>query len=69
MALTTTPRLAEAPGNVLVTKEDTALPGDSVANVSRVITVDKMFLTERVSQVTDRIMVAVEDGLRIVLAL
>ncbi|MCA1728667.1 MAG: type II toxin-antitoxin system PemK/MazF family toxin [Actinobacteria bacterium] len=67
--LTTNLRLAEAPGNVLVTKEDTALPRDAVANVSQVITLDKTFLTERVSQVNERIMRLVEDGIRTVLAL
>jgi mRNA interferase MazF len=69
VVLTTNLRLADAPGNVLVTKEDTALPRDSVANVSQVITLDKSFLTERVSQVSDRIMMVVEDGLRTVLVL
>lgn len=69
VVLTTNLRLAEAPGNVLVTKEDTTLPRDSVANVSQVITFDKTFLTERVSHVSDRIMMSVEDGLRTVLAL
>ncbi len=69
VVLTTNLRLAEAPGNVLVTKEDTALPRDSVANVSQVITLDKTFLTEQVSRVSDRIMMLVEDGLRTVLAL
>lgn len=69
VVLTTNLRLAEAPGNVLVTKEDTALPKDSVANVSQIITLDKTFLRERVSRVSDRIMAPVEDGLRMVLAL
>lgn len=69
VVLTTNLRLAEAPGNVLVTKGDTALPRDSVANVSQVITLDKTFLTERVSQVNDRIVTLVEDGIRTALAL
>jgi mRNA interferase MazF len=34
VVLTTNLRLAEAPGNVPFSKEDTALPADSVANVS-----------------------------------
>ena len=62
-------RLAQAPGNVPVSKEDTALPADSVANVSQIITLDKTFFTERVSRVSDRIMMSVEDGIRTVLAL
>lgn len=69
VVLTTNLRLAEVPGNVLVAKEDTVLPGDSVANVSQIITLDKTFLTERVSRVSDRIMMLVEDGIRSVLAL
>jgi mRNA interferase MazF len=40
-----------------------------VANVSQIITLDKTFLTERVSRVSDRIMMSVEDGIRMVLAL
>jgi mRNA interferase MazF len=69
VVLTTNLRLAEAPGNVAVSKEDTSLPGDSVANVSQIITLDKTFLKDRVSRVSDRIMMLVEDGIRTVLAL
>ena len=69
VVLTTNLRLAEAPGNVAVSKEDTALPTDSVANVSQIVTLDKTFLTERVSRVSDRIMMSVEDGVRTVLTL
>jgi mRNA interferase MazF len=69
VVLTTNLRLAQAPGSVPFSKEDTALPADSVANVSQIITLDKTFLTERKSQVSDRIMMSVEDGIRMVLAL
>ncbi|MGI8859072.1 MAG: type II toxin-antitoxin system PemK/MazF family toxin [Rubrobacteraceae bacterium] len=69
VVLTTNLRLAGAPGNVLVSAEDAALPKDSVANVSQIITVDKTFLTEQVSRVSDRIMMSVEDGIRTALAL
>ncbi len=69
VVLTTNLRLAAAPGNVPVRTEDTELPKDSVVNVSQVITVDKAFLTERVSRVSDRVMLMVEDGIRMVLAL
>ena len=69
VVLTTNLRLAEAPGNVPVSKEDTSLPRDLVANVSQVITLDKVFLKERVSRVSDRIMMSIEDGIRTVLDL
>ncbi len=67
--LTTNLRLAEAPGNILVTTGETGLPQDSVVNISQVITVDKSFLMEQVSQVSDRVMLLVDEGLRLVLAL
>ncbi len=67
--LTTNLRLADAPGNILVTTDETGLPQDSVVNVSQVITVDKSFLTELVSQVSARVMLLVDEGLRLVLAL
>lgn len=69
VVLTTSLRLAEAPGNVLLSAEDATLPRDSVANVSQIITVDRTSLTERVSKVSDRIMMSVEDGVRTALAL
>ena len=53
VVLTTNPHLAEAPGNVPVSKDDTMLPRDSVAQVSQVITIDKVSLTDRVSRVSD----------------
>jgi mRNA interferase MazF len=67
--LTSNLRLAEAPGNVLLTADQTSLPQDSVVNVSQIITLDKSFLAEQVSCVSDRLMLVVEDGLRLVLAL
>ena len=69
VVLTTNLRLAAAPGNVLVAADDTKLPKDSVVNISQLITIDKSFLTERVSHVDDYIMLLVEDGLRTVLVL
>jgi mRNA interferase MazF len=69
VAITSNLRLAEAPGNVLLQATETGLPKDSVANVSQVLTVDKSFLSERVNRVSDRILLQVEEGLRLVLML
>jgi mRNA interferase MazF len=69
VVLTTNLRLAAAPGNVLITADESKLPKDSVVNVSQIVTIDRSFLTERVSQVDDRILLLVEDGVRTVLAL
>jgi len=69
VALTSNLRLQAAPGNVLLSRRSTKLPRDSVANVSQVITLDKSFLTERVSALSAATMEAVGDGLRLVLDL
>jgi mRNA interferase MazF len=61
--------LAEAPGNVLLSKKDTNLPKKSVANVSQLITVDKSFLTEKVGNVSSHKLREVEAGIRLVLSL
>ena len=50
--LTTNLVWADAPGNVLLTANVTALPKDSVANVSQVIAIDKRDLEERVGKIT-----------------
>lgn len=44
IVLTSNVRAASAAGNVLLTKKDTGLDRDSVANVSQLATVDRAFL-------------------------
>jgi len=61
--------LAKAPGNVLITARASRLPGDSVVNVSQVITIDKSLLTEFVSTLPNKKMEKIEEGLRLVLSL
>jgi mRNA interferase MazF len=62
-------RLAEAPGNVFVSAETSGLTRDSVVNVSQLITIDRMFLTEISGKLPDRVMSEVVSGLRLVLDL
>jgi mRNA interferase MazF len=50
--LTSTLRWAEAPGNVLLQKQSTGLPKDSVANVSQIITLDRSWLTDRTGKLS-----------------
>ena len=69
VVLTTNLHRAEAPGNVLLSREETSLPRDSVANVSQVVTTDRGFLTERVSALSARLLAEVDYGLRLVLDL
>jgi mRNA interferase MazF len=50
--LTSNLRWADAPGNVLLRARSTGLTKDSVANLSQVIAIDKILLSERVGRVS-----------------
>ncbi len=67
--ITSNTQLAEAPGNVLLPREATGLPKDSVANVSQIFTVDKPFLVERVGTLPEHLQEEVDEGLRSILYL
>lgn len=61
--------LAEAPGNVRLSKSESGLPKPSVVNVSQVLTIDRSLLTERVRSLASPAMQKVNEGLRLVLGL
>lgn len=60
-------RLAEAPGNVLLTAKATGLPKDSVANVSQLATLDRGDLVRRAGKVPRARLIAVLHGVDVVL--
>jgi mRNA interferase MazF len=68
-AITSNTRLAAAPGNVHLTRRQSRLSRESVVNVSQLLTLDKSFLTDRISRLPAASMSALEEGLRLVLAL
>lgn len=67
--ITSNLHLADAPGNVRLPARGTGLAKASVVNVSQIITVDKAFLTERIGRLNPRQLAAIDDGLRLVLAI
>ena len=67
VAVTSNLALADAPGNVLMPKDATGLPRDSVANVSQVITLDRNFLTERAGRLPVDLLEEILDGIELVL--
>lgn len=69
VVITTNERLAELPGNVLLSPRDTGLKQPSVANVSKIITADRTFLRERIGRIRPEALVRIESGLRLVLGL
>ncbi len=62
-------RLAEAPGNVLLSKKDSGLAKRSVVNVSQVITVDRSFLDKKVKKLGPAKVREIGMGVRLVLGL
>ena len=67
VALTSQLKWADAPGNVLLRKSSTGLDRDSVANVSRIVTIDREALTERVGHVSERKLAQVLGGVALVI--
>jgi mRNA interferase MazF len=65
--LTTNLKWAEAPGNVLLSRDETGLPQDSVANVSLIVALDKQQLTERVRKISRRRLELIFSGIDTVL--
>ena len=60
---------ATAPGNVTLGTHESGLPRDSVINLSQIVTLDRTLLTERVSRLSDQTMIAVDNGLKLVVGL
>ena len=69
VVITSNTKLAQASGNVLLSKKETGLSKVSVANISQAITIDKDFLTEKVGHLAPETLKKVEKGLRLILQL
>ena len=67
--ITSNLRLADAPGNVRLTRRASGLTKDSVVNVSQLITVDKRLLTSRIGRAPPETVRDVDAGIRLALAL
>jgi len=69
LPLTTNLRLADAPGNVLVSKKDSNLPDDSVVIAPQLYAIDRDRFKEKLSKVPRSIMEQVETGMKLVLGI
>jgi mRNA interferase MazF len=65
--LTSNLKRAMAPGNVLLNPSESALPKQSVVNVSQVFTVDKTQLEEYVGTLSARRMTDILKGIKLVI--
>jgi mRNA interferase MazF len=68
-AVTSNLTLADSPGNVRVSRGDSGLAKASVVNISQLIALDREMLTQRVRALPADVMHAIDDGLRLVLAI
>lgn len=67
--LTTNLRLAEFPGNVLLSKQDSKLSKDFVAVTPQITVIDSIRLVEHVSVLLISSMTSISEGIRLLLAL
>jgi mRNA interferase MazF len=68
-AITSDLLIADAPGNLRLSKTDSGLSKPSVVNVSQIVTLDRQLLTQRVRAIPAMAMRRVDEGLRLVLGL
>jgi len=68
-SITSNLALAQAPGNVRISKSDSGLSKISVVNISQVLTIDRMILTKRVKLLPGKVLARVNEGLKLVLNL
>jgi mRNA interferase MazF len=66
-AVTSNLKRAQAPGNVTLLKGEANLPKKSVVNVSQLLTVDKMDLTEKIGTLASERTQEVIDGIKLLL--
>jgi mRNA interferase MazF len=69
VAITSTLRLGELPGNVTLRKGEANLPKRSVVNVTQIKTVDKLSLTEKIGALSRARMNEVQAGVKLVMEL
>ncbi len=60
--------LADAPGNVLLSRNEANLPKRSVANVSQIMTVDKTLLAEKIGSLSAQRLGEILVGIGLVLS-
>ena len=69
LPLTTNLRLADAPGNVLLRKEDSKLAEDSVIIAAQLYAIDRGRFREKLSKVPGSTMDKAESGMKLVLGM
>jgi mRNA interferase MazF len=69
LALTTTMKFGELPGNIVLKKGEANVPKKGVINVTRIKSVDKKSIKEKIGTLPKKRMDEVHEGLRLVMNL
>jgi len=67
IAITSTLKFGELPGNVVLQKGEANMPRRCVINVSQIKSVDKQSIKENIGSLSDKRMAEVYQGLRLVM--
>ena len=69
LAITTTLKFGDLPGNVVIRKDEANLPKKSVINVTQIKSVDKASIREKIGTLSRKRMEEVHTGLRLVMGM
>jgi len=67
--LTTNMILADAPGNILITKRDSKLKKDSVITISQIEVIDRQRLIEKITKIDRTIIEKIENNILFILGI
>jgi mRNA interferase MazF len=69
LAITSTMKYGELPGNVVLRKEEANLPKKCVVNVTQIKSVDKRSLKEKIGTLSEKRMADVYEGMKLVMSI
>ncbi len=69
VAITTTLKFGDLPGNVILRKSEANLPKKCVVNVTQIKSVDKKSIREEIGTLSAQRLKEVQDGIKLILAL
>jgi mRNA interferase MazF len=69
LAITSTMKYGELPGNVVLRKGEANLPKRCVVNVTQIKSVDKKSLKEKIGTLSDKRMAEVYEGMKLVMSI
>ena len=69
LAITSTMKYGELPGNVILQKGEANLPQKCVVNATQIKSVDKRSLKEKIGTLTNKRMAEVHEGMKLVMSI